>query len=148
VCEAKVPAGFHGACVFQAIDGGTASCPAGFGSVHVTMPSASSFDDTRGCTSCGCTGSPTGAACTGAATLYPAPGCGTAGADDAAAPLPITVPADGHCHMGLLGPAGAGSFASVALDAGVANEGTCTPSGGQPRGSVTPTNQTIYCCQN
>ena len=111
-------------------------------------PGASSYDDTRGCTSWLCRRSD-GAACEGAATLYPAPGCGAdAGTDGAAAPLPITVPRRRALPHDILGPAGAGSFASVALDAAVANEGTCTPSGGQATGTVTPTNQTIYCCQN
>ncbi|MGO8994037.1 MAG: hypothetical protein ACLQVI_11965 [Polyangiaceae bacterium] len=138
VCVAKPPAGFHGACVFVATSG-TAECPAGYGSAHVTMPSATSFTDTRGCTSCGCGGA-SGASCSGAASLYSGPGCG------GPAGTPVVVPADGACHGGLFAPPE--SVSSVTLDAGVVSEGACTPSGGQAKGSVTPEDQTVYCCQN
>jgi hypothetical protein len=144
VCVGRPPSGFHGACVFKSVSG-AAVCPAGFGQAHVTMPSATSVTDTRGCTACSC-GSPTGASCAGAATFYSAPGCtDDAGASDAGA-ASLTLTADGVCHGVLLDASL--PVASIALDASVASQGTCTPSGGEPTGSVTPTNETLYCCPN
>jgi hypothetical protein len=135
VCVANAPAGFQGGCVFETTNG-PATCPARLRSAHVTVPSDTSYDDTRGCTSCSCTG-PLGAACSAVASLFVDAGC-------AGAPA-TSIPADGNCYGTLFGSAE--SIASLALDAGVVSEGSCLASGGQITGGVTPTNQTIYCCQ-
>jgi len=142
VCVAKPPSGSHGACVFKATDDPTA-CPAGYGSAHTTMPSATSFTDSRGCTSCNCTG-PTGAACTGAATLYPSAGCADAGAlEDAGA---VSLPADGGCSANVSTTNEA--LGSAVLDAVLVTPGVCAATGGQPTGAVTAKDLTVYCCQN
>jgi len=73
VCVAKAPSGSHGACVFETT-ASTAQCPAGYSNAHTTMPSATSFTDTRGCTSCACSGV-AGATCSGSAALYEAASC-------------------------------------------------------------------------
>ena len=149
VCVARPPTATQGICVSQAT-ATTALCPSAYPHAHVTMPSATSFDDTRGCTSCTCAG-PTGAACSGSATLYPLADCAddAGSAADASADggpgAPVVLPADGNCHAGLV--AGSQVFLSGALDAGVTSQGTCAASGGQVTGAVTPKDQTVYCCQ-
>jgi hypothetical protein len=50
------------------------------------------------------------------------------------------------CHGGLV-DAGT-TFVSGALEAGVASQGACVAEGGAPTGTVTPMNQTAYCCQD
>ncbi len=81
---ARAPSGSHGPCVLQATDSAVL-CPASYTHAHVTMPSATSFSDSRGCTSCGCA-DPTGASCTGSATLFGAAGCGEDAGSDAGSP--------------------------------------------------------------
>lgn len=136
VCVARPATGFHGACVSVVTDS-TVSCPAGYLNAHVTMPDGGSFSDTRGCSSCSCAG-PTGAACSGSATLYASAGCAgtpaaTLPADTACHPVPSTVPL----------PLG-----SAVLNPGAVNQGSCAPDGGQPIGAVKPRSQTVYCCQD
>jgi hypothetical protein len=138
-CVAKPPAGTHGACVSQTTSGSTL-CPSAYPHAYVVLPSATSFADTRACTGCSC-GGPSGASCAASVTLSPVAGCGS---DDGGAP--VTFPADGVCHGGLV-DAGT-TFVSGALEAGVASQGACVAEGGAPTGTVTPMNQTAYCCQD
>jgi len=142
-CVAKPPSGTHGVCVSQAVSGATL-CPSAYPHAYIVMPSATSFDDTRGCTSCSC-GSPRGVSCAASVTLYPAIGCtdGSAGDDGGG---PISFAANGTCQPDLVDASTA--FASGMLQANVTSQGSCTPDGGTATGTVLPTNQTAYCCQD
>jgi hypothetical protein len=139
-CVAVAPTGTHGACVSQAIIG-SVLCPSGYPHANVVMPTSTSFTDTRACTSCSCTG-PNGASCAGSVTLDPALDCAAAGFGAA----PITFAANGACNPDLVDAAT--SFLSGSLQATVTSQGSCATDGGAPTGSVTPANQTAYCCQN
>jgi hypothetical protein len=137
VCVAKPPGGSHGVCVSQPASG-TVICPAGYNDAFVVLPTATSFDDTRGCTACAC-GGLTGASCAATATLFLSGDC-----EDGGGPGSVALPADGNCHP--IGP-GAATFASGSLST-MTNQGSCAPSGGAPTGTVTAENPTAYCCQN
>jgi hypothetical protein len=108
-------------CVFQS---GDVACPAGGYSVKRTV--FAGVHDTRACTPCSC-GAPTGVSCT--ATLQE--GCGQTG------PVNQLPTACG----GLSDPGSVMLLAPL-----VASGGSCSPMGGAPAGSATPSSPTTVCC--
>ncbi len=140
-CVAKAPAGTHGMCVSQAV-AGSVVCPSAYPHANIVMPTATSFDDTRGCTSCSCAG-PNGASCSASVTLFTGSACtGSFGGDGGSQ---ISLVANGTCNANVV--SAPTSFLSGELQSTV-TQGSCSAGGGAPTGSVTPLNQTAYCCQN
>jgi hypothetical protein len=139
VCVAKPAAGSHGVCVSQPVSG-SALCPSGYAHAFVVVPTATSYDDTRACTSCSC-GGVSGASCSATATLFGGADC-DAGTN--ALPPPI-LPADGVCQTVATSPT---TFLGGSLQSTVTSQGSCAADGGAATGTVTPVSQTAYCCQN
>jgi hypothetical protein len=94
------------------------------------------MSDGRGCTTCSCSG-PAGTTCSYAPGVLPVfsygSGCTVFSGNPYVVPAPCTgkVPSDLAFGLG--------------IDAGI-EAGGCTPSGGQPDGSVVPTTATTLCC--
>jgi len=142
-CVADAPTGTHGICLTQVV-AGSVLCPTAYPHANVVMPTATSFTDTRACTSCSC-GGPNGASCSGSVTLFPATACPPPDPfNDSGVPLPLT--ANGTCEPNLV--TASSSYASGSLQTTVTSQGSCVADGGASTGSVTPVNQTAYCCQN
>jgi hypothetical protein len=108
-------------CVFMA---GDVACPAGGYSVKRTVYAG--LHDTRACSPCSCD-APTGVPCT--ATLQE--GCGQTG--------PVN-----HLPTACGGLSDPGSVMLLATL--VASGGSCSPAGGVPAGSATPSSPTTVCC--
>ena len=115
-----------GLCIYKA---GEQTCPGEpFTQQHVLYED---MDDTRACTECTC-GSPGGGACTANITVYNDAACSTGAVTFAA----------GACANLSLNPAVAGRKAQIVT----MTAGKCTASGGDPIGTVTPTQPTTFCC--
>ncbi len=128
VCAAKPQGPFVGSvCVYSA---GDVACPGGFANKHLSY---GTFNDTRGCTTCGCGGA-TGVNCSGEVTFYSAANCPALGTT-------TQVPFPTH---GCLGPV-TGSFKINKGGIG-ASGGSCTKNGGDPNGACTPATPTTICC--
>jgi hypothetical protein len=117
---------------------GDVPCPAGsaYPFRHVYYQG---LTDQRACTQCGC-GAPGGAACT-----FP-PGIPQVGSFGAGCAVPTGMP-----YYVVSPPVCTGKLTTVAalqlaLEAGVADAGSCPASGGAPEGGVTPTMPTTFCC--
>jgi hypothetical protein len=131
ICQPKPPLPFlPGLCIYKP---GDQSCPAGpFAQKHVFYEAAS---DTRGCAACSC-GAPVGGSCTISMSIYSDPFQNTCNSI-------VTTFNAGDCANLNGNPAVYGRKAMVTQQpAG----GTCAPSGGQPNGTVTPTEPTTFCC--
>jgi hypothetical protein len=126
-----------GFCISQP---GVVACPSGPYSVHRVYYGG--LADTRGCTPCACS-TTSAPQCTGGEGLpYTEPSCGV--------PIPSSIPflVPSHCA--------ATSFSSELVPAGgfelyqmpTLAPATCaaTSSGGEPTGSVAPTQPTTFCC--
>jgi hypothetical protein len=92
-------------------------------------------EDTRACSPCAC-GEPEGASCSILATAY---------TDAACQGLAVSAMVSSVLDFcGVLVPGtGLGSKSAEVLDI---DPGTCTPSGGEPTGSVKPTGPSTFCC--
>ena len=128
LCVASPPAPFGKVCVSQP---GMAACPAGAYSVaHVFYGGVS---DSRSCSGCSC-GTPTGTSCTGAQVDAFSMNTGACGGTET--PL-----AFGSCAT-----VGVPILGEQETTAPTADNGTCSPSGGQPSGSGVPATPTTLCC--
>lgn len=107
------------ACVYQS---GDVACPAGFA---VRSLSYEAFKDTRACGNCGCNFA--ASSCTPNVTVFSNTACTT----------PIGAFSSG-CHVGNAHAASAGS--------GTVQGATCTSTGAQPTGCVSPDQPTTFCC--
>lgn len=117
-------------CIWQS---GDQACPVGWPSKVVAYAGA---DDDRSCTACGCSVSPT---CTGGSyTFYDVEACGPGGTD-----TPIVVDATDCVNLSVLVDLGTWSAKANLPVPG----GSCTPTGGDSTGSVTPTGAVTFCCQ-
>ena len=110
---------------------GEHGCPSGW----IGYTAYTGADDTRGCSACSCT--PQGVSCTaGGATVYDFDNCGTGGDG--------TVTVGGSCvDISDQSDYNSGAYR---LQAGNPQGGSCTPSGGQPTGALTPTGPLTVCC--
>jgi hypothetical protein len=125
---ATPPAPFAKVCVFQA---GATTCPAGAYSVASVFYGGVS--DSRACSGCSC-GTPAGTSCTGAQVQGFSVNTGTCGG------TAVTI-SSGPCET-----VGVTIEGEEEITAPTANNGTCTPSGGQASGTVTPATPTTVCC--
>ncbi len=128
VCAPSSAEGFV-TCIRQ---DGDVSCPSGWPVKHVFYGDAT---DTRGCAACSC-GSPAGSTCTALVSVYTDGACTML--EDG-----VTVPSSGPICVDL---APGATFSSGNVTGVVYDPGTCTPSGGGPTGSVTPTEPATFCC--
>jgi hypothetical protein len=121
-CAPRTEAPFEpGLCVYRS---GSQNCPASF---PVKQTFTDNVNDARACTACAC--SSAGVQCSATTSIYTASDCSGAHAD---------VGNDGSCAPFLGG-------ASVLVT--VTKSGSCTPSGGQPAGTITEGNlKTTVCC--
>lgn len=131
VCQPKPPLPFlPGLCISKPGDN---ACPADtFTQKHVFYGGAA---DTRGCAACAC-GAPTGGTCTIQMEIYSDTMVSTCNTE-------ITQFDAGGCGDLNGNPNVSGRKATVTQQPTGA---TCTPSGGQPTGAVTPTDATTFCC--
>lgn len=109
---------------------GSTSCP-GIGYDRYTV--FSSWTDSRGCSTCECS-SPTGGTCNDVVTVYGPEGCAGNGTQ---------LPNDGTCQL----LTGSTYYESLRYTPGVPSGASCTPSGGEPIGTVNPTGSTTVCCK-
>jgi hypothetical protein len=127
VCTPTTTGPFLLATYCIATNGDTATCPSSYPKVRTYFASAS---DTRGCSTCSC-GSPDGSACVGGTTtFYDQPGCSH---------NPVSEPMPSGCTNN---PNGQSGIYTGETPAG----GSCSPSGGLPVGTFTPTSPTTICC--
>ncbi|MBK9264931.1 MAG: hypothetical protein IPM54_34760 [Polyangiaceae bacterium] len=112
---------------------GDQSCPVGWPSKVVAYEGA---DDNRSCSACACNASPT---CSGGSyTFYDADECIDSGMDP-----PITVNNMACVDLSQLLDGGTWSVRANLPVPG----GSCTPTGGNSTGSVTPTGAVTFCCE-
>jgi hypothetical protein len=128
-------------CVPRAADPGqrlcfrsdTAMCPAG----TTVVEAFADGTDSRGCNACSC--EPSGVSCTdGGYTFFDLDQCAMGGSDP-----PVVIDSSACQSVTPL----LDSFSWSARATPVTATGSCTPSGGEPVGEVTPGKPTTYCCQ-
>jgi hypothetical protein len=144
VCTASAAPGAgcsnNGACVPVATPGyglciqhgGAMSCPNGFGNGHTI---GTSVTDTRGCTSCNCTG-PTGQCTNSTATLFTDPGCSEDGGV-------VTVAANNQCNN----INGTGTYNAYKYTGTPSNEACGGSGSATANGSVSLNTEATICCQ-
>jgi hypothetical protein len=130
VCAPGVAPGLA-RCIHQS---GDVACPSGWPERHLFFGDA---EDSRGCSPCGC-GLPTGSLCTGLLSVYTDGSCTSL--------LTSVSVASSAPSCVVFQPAGeaVGSKALTLVDY---QPGVCLATGGEPVGSVTPTDATTFCCQ-
>ncbi len=117
-------------CIFHE---GVEPCPPSYPQQHLVY---SGFDDQRSCSPCAC-GAPAGSSCTATLGVFKDSACGVGLLDD---PLSSDSPS---CFD--LAPAGQ-TLGSKSITKLAYQPGTCTPSGGQPMGSASPSGVSTFCC--
>jgi len=136
-CVPAVQAGYS-LCI-QSPSGSAPACPTGFTNVHDV---GTGFTDTRGCSSCNCTG-PTAECANPMVTLFTDPNgtCGDGGTG--------TVKADNGCDAINLGPGTTANptFHGYEYSATVTGEACGGSGSATPNGGVTLTGAGTICCQ-
>jgi hypothetical protein len=135
VCLPKPAAPFEGGiCIRQ--DGEAPVCPpGGFANKHVFH---TGFTDTRGCAGCSCSGA-AGGSCEITVQVHSNAECTSQIAN-------LVAGASGACaNLTQSNPEVHGRKATVTKPP---TGSTCTPAGGQPTGTATPTGAVTFCCTN
>jgi hypothetical protein len=128
VCMPKAAAPYQpGVCIKLE---GENTCPALFPKQHVFYKS---FKDERSCDACTC-GDDTGASCTLTMQFFGNTGCTGA---------PLAEVPSASC-LDIMGNPTVSGRKAVGM---TINQGSCTPSGGQVLGTVTPEGPTTFCCK-
>ena len=117
-------------CIYHDAD---VECPDAYPDRHLVY---AGYDDQRDCTACAC-GAPAGGACSGTLSVFKDGAC------------TMLVPALGSIPLSSTGltwvPAGV-PLGGKTVSALSYTAGTCTPSGGDPLGSVRPVSPSTFCC--